>query len=214
MQVSGKCATPIGQNEDISGKSYCCPDPAAPCDAGTAGAPGACLVCVAGKYSTDNAPVCKDCDVGKYNDATGQSTCKDCAPGSTTVMTTDKDGRQVLQVMMCFAGTYSTGGTACKPCAVGKWAVAGATACKSCPAGKSVAMGPAGKSSRDCLKCMAGKFAPAGGVCASCMVGMWAPEGAGACTKCAAGFTVAAGKGTEAVDCWEVRGVDTGSLSD
>ena len=218
MQVSGKCATPIGQNEDISGKSYCCPDPPAPstttpggtpgvpCNAGTAGAPGACFVCVAGKYSTDNAPVCKDCDVGKYNDAAGQSTCKAVEAGSTTVMTTDPvTGQQVMRVVRCAAGTYSAGGTGCKLCAVGKWASVGATACTFCPAGKTVAVGPAGKGAWSCMACVAGKFAPAGGVCTSCMVGMWALSGAGACTKCAAGFTVAAGAGTEPADCWEVR---------
>jgi hypothetical protein len=119
------------------------------------------------------------------------------------------------------AGTYSSwqGGTACRACEPGTYAVGGWTACARCAPGPhspgaqgACAPCAAGKASpawaaaapAACADCPAGRHSPAGAAAgADCGGGAYAGEASGACTPCPAGRFSEGGRASGAEACAE-----------
>eukprot|EP00762_Andalucia_godoyi_P003206 ANDGO_01097.mRNA.1 hypothetical protein AMSG_00589 len=95
------------------------------CKTGTAStaigsaSPDVCQPCGVGEYAANGGSACLKCEAGQYNDATQQSSCKQCPPGEFI---------------------ESTGSAFCTPCVQGFYQDrSGQTACKSCGPGATTA---------------------------------------------------------------------------
>ena len=104
------------------------------CPPGTYVLSGACISCIAGRYSSSDATCCTQCSAGRYQTSTGASGC-----------------------VLCTAGTYqplSTGTTSCAICAAGRYSGTGATICVSCDMG----LFQASTGASFCSNCIAGTY--------------------------------------------------------
>ena len=148
--------------------------------------------CEAG-YSC-NSCVRTACATGTYQDATGQSSCKDCVAGkktgvngtgATSCTACDKgtysSGTANALCTSCDVGTYqdTTGATSCKPCSTGTYQdTTGQYSCKSCStqtSSKYPSSASGSDSISDCyLTLTDGKYVPtAGGGVQSCPAGSY-----------------------------------------
>jgi len=174
--------------------------PTVQCTSGTYLDGLSCENCAIGSYSSfDGAPFptsCTPCQSGKYNTASGESSCIECATGklSSADRTFCKD---------CEAGEYNFNNTECVSCEYGKYAPQALTdSCLTCTAGSNTnnaskattctacdAGTYSNASSVDCLSCSRGKYSPSGSSkCLDCEAGFISPEvGASTCTSCSAG---------------------------
>ena len=168
------------------------------CEPGWTGPPGACSLCVPGKYKIASGDAaCVECQVGKSSATVGASAASTCSE--------------------CQAGTYSatSGATICTDCESGKFsATVGASAastCSECQSGTySATLGAA--SDETCTDCMAGTYSATEGAstassCLSCGVGKFsATVGASAasrCSECQAGTYSATSGATICTNCVE-----------
>eukprot|EP00698_Gefionella_okellyi_P001450 TRINITY_DN11405_c0_g1_i11.p1 TRINITY_DN11405_c0_g1~~TRINITY_DN11405_c0_g1_i11.p1 ORF type:complete len:2212 (+),score=424.46 TRINITY_DN11405_c0_g1_i11:34-6669(+) len=128
-----------------------------------------CDLCEAGLWSSFNATVCTQCDVGRFSNATGSSGCYSCSAGSYNNV---------------------TGITMCSGCAAGLWSSAGATNCTQCASGTRGVLGVGGPAA--CVQCTPGTFNNQTGstVCDLCEPGFFSRTGATNCTECFAGTFV------------------------
>jgi hypothetical protein len=124
-----------------------------------------------------------DCAVGTYQNATGQSSCKTCPPGSacpSTGMTfpspctvgTSQDLSGQSACTICPAGSYCSSGGLTAPtgvCRAGSYSSGGAASCTTCPAGSHC--------STDGLSLPDG----------ACAAGTFSASGASSCTPCSEG---------------------------
>ena len=151
--------------------------------------------------------VCTDCPAGKFQDATGQTTCSDCETcpaghfrgvcgsynGGTCVACPTGKFKTSAHAWTtgcanCDLGQYAQteGAASCANCGAGQYSRMGHTVCFHCPQGKyaGMAMGSA------CADCTAGQHAPTTGlsVCDNCPAGTYQhQDGAHECIDCAAG---------------------------
>ena len=157
--------------------AYCLtPDKYIPCKPGTFGDTfglhdASCSgECDAGFVCTEYSVTAKQqpCPSGQYNNAKGQSVCRDCAPGT-------------------YAKLNVSGTTACTNCSAGEYSsVNGTSTCLECLPGHYAST--SGQSV--CQQCMAGTFAkdPAAQQCIDCPVGQYSPTNASSfCTPCSPG---------------------------
>ena len=167
-----------------------------------------CTVCALGQYEDNN--VCKYCTNGKYQDLTGQTTCKSCAAGKegrgSTGAQSETAGCQNCQAgnyqastgkttcEVCEKGKYQDedGKTTCDPCANGKHqASTGKTTCDSCAVGKEGKGSTGAQSESDgCTNCQAGTYQAQTGqtMCDPCAIGKYQDEdGKTTCDPCANG---------------------------
>ena len=104
------------------------------CPAGSTGLPGACLLCVAGKYKTSTgSAACTDCGAGSYSvtvGATAAGACVVCPVNSYSVVV----GASSVSTCTCNAGYTGPDGGACSACLPGSFkAQTGSAACALCP---------------------------------------------------------------------------------
>ena len=116
-----------------------------------------------GTFST--LPTCVECETGRYNDQTHQSSCKnDCSAGS--FITTDK--------------------TACSLCNKGQWQdQENKMECKKCSPGKVIKT--IGQATDKCENCVAGTYNPYEGHDGACLPCETAKTGASTCEGCGPG---------------------------
>ncbi len=159
-------------------------------------------VCPAGTYSNAGASSCTNCPAGKYQDGTGASSCKNCtdgkwsAAGRTTQCVDNctagyycKNGNRVA----CPAGTYSNAGAAsCTDCPSHYYCVGG-TGATACPAGTQYT-GTKAKALSNCTACPANSYSTGGIACTTCTACISCVATTGACSGCATGKYLSAGK--------------------
>ena len=96
---------------------------------------------------------CDYCELGKFNNQTGQPVCESCDAGSFA----DEEG--MFECEFCDYGTYSNDSDVtkshCVECEAGYYADdLGSTSCKDCPAGSKCP----GKRTRDPIECLRGTY--------------------------------------------------------
>ena len=130
------------------------------------------------------------CANGSYTNASAQSECVPCLPGSAgqgcEACKPGTFSQQQLQCSTCAAGSYApnASATACQACPPGTIAnESGATRCDPCSPGWY-----ASSSTRQCAQCTAGSYASAAGstACDACIPGSFSSSST-ACAPCAAG---------------------------
>ncbi len=111
----------------VVGRVACAP----PCPPGTQVWTSSCQTCKPGYFSSDGI-LCRKCDSGTYSDATGQSICKNCAPGRYGVT---EGLKNATCSGPCAAGRYSGYRyPECDVCAEGKYQKQqGRSSCSDCP---------------------------------------------------------------------------------
>ena len=169
---------------------------------GTSTSPGAtrCDTCQTGKYG--DGSTCEDCQSGKFQWTTGQSSCINCEVGRYQGDT----GK--TNCVYCESGKYqgSSGKPSCSSCGSGKYSIwhtvvhsyawgsywHGAQSCISCGVGKY--QDSTGQS--ECKQCVRGRYSTSQGQthsssCIVCPAGKWSSDlgadGLNHCRNCAAG---------------------------
>eukprot|EP00937_MAST-01D_sp_MAST-1D-sp2_P002392 g2392.t1 len=146
--------------------------------------------CAAGRYNdASGQTACKDCAAGQYQATAGKAACDACAAGK---LGSGKDRARAAHCANCTAGRYSaSGATACKECAAGRHQPApGVASCIACTGGTY----QSNSGQIDCLKCdecpsglqrdsCAGVFE---GFCVPCAPGNFV-DGSGVCVACPIG---------------------------
>ena len=172
------------------------------------------LTCGPGHYlgSEDNAfgqpqDVCKPCQLGHYQPASGATFCEACTLGKFAAMLgrshcspcpAGTEAHRMAQHSCddCAAGKYgsTSGQRHCAHCAVGRYQPAeGSTACIECGANTrgDGAHAPSERASAShCVSCEAGRWRSLGTdstLCAGCPAGQHRPSGVVQCRGCAAG---------------------------
>ena len=101
--------------------------------------------CQVGTYQDQTGQTsCKPCPAGTYQDETGKSSCKDCTPGQY------QDDTGQTSCKCCTPGHYqsSYGKTSCTICQAGTYQGSScASSCSSCPAGQTCPAGSTSQSS-------------------------------------------------------------------
>ena len=156
-----------------------------------------CINCPAGQYDRTDNTACNDCPAGKYSPNAGQDSSNDCR--------------------VCQSGKYqgAVGQASCILCAAGQIDTGSRQQCQDCPAGKSTrnAAGNAMQAgdtvstnrdhydnNNDCRPCGAGRYAPAGELCAVCGLSTYSAATAVAnCINCPTG-QIAAGDSADSHD--------------
>ena len=116
------------------------------------------------------------CPVGKYQDQTGQTSCKDCPLGKFTITTTAENKKCQLAPQ----GTYSTNPTENHPCPAGKYQdQTGQTSCKDCASGQFTTQ----PKQSQCHLAPLGKYANAG-LFIACPNGKYQDEEGQSTCKC------------------------------
>ena len=156
-----------------------------PCQSGTAGTFGECLLCEVGTAQPSRgATSCEACEVGKYSEGVGQDVCELCRPGTKGVMNT------IAECEACPTGKYQSGEgeTRCLLCAPGKYAPFNESReCTPCP-DDTVATK---EGSDKCSPCPNNGVSYDGETCA-CAIGFYWPtssnkEGTLTCVACPEG---------------------------
>ena len=130
--------------------------------------PVSCVECSVGKFSSQGAPACLDCQSGKYQENIGQLDCD-----------------------LCLSGEFQpgTGLSTCEPCSEGKFSSRGASTCQDCQSGKY----QENIGQLDCDLCSSGEFQPDTGMstCELCQPGSFQPNtgmsNVANCTPCDSG---------------------------
>jgi hypothetical protein len=173
------------------------------------------------------ATACGACAAGKYQNATGQSGCRDCPSGTASAESGATDS-SVCEA--CPPGTSTRGDRAqatCTPCAAGSFAGpgSGAVRCESTPVGHYAAAEGATEAAQcapgthaptkgllQCLPCPDNTYQPYNGKssCSACPDGAESQAGSVTC-RCSAGHAASAvsGGGLLCVPCppgWSTRG--------
>ena len=144
--------------------------------------PASCTECAKGKFTGVSArTVCDSCVPGKYADATGLDGCDNCPDHSTHDVTES----QTVTDCSCNAGYTGADGSACSPCATGKYKAvtqAGSAPCDECAAGTYQ---PNLASTSGCTTCGVQTYSlAAAGSCEACAANSQAPAGSDAATDC------------------------------
>ena len=131
-----------------------------------------CEKCPAGKYQTTTSDSCVVCEIGKYQNEKGQTSCKNC--GVTSGIHSYQD---------------ETGKSSCKYCGNGKQTVSSTLGCEDC------AIGRYSNSNQQCIDCENAKYADQTGrsSCYNCDAGygsLPASTAESACTLCPHGQSV------------------------
>ena len=155
-----QCDTPAGQ------KDVRCPSPCGGCEPGkySDARASVCIACPIGYQAAEQSPSCNGCTVGKFQDDTDQSECKNCEAGKFSNVT------RTIQCMACHPGQSSA---------------KAAVYCDDCKPGQYT--GTSGRPT--CVNCEAGMFQESRGIfkCDSCFPGFFSMQGKDICTKCAVG---------------------------
>ena len=82
-----------------------------------------------GRVLQQITPQCVSCSIGYYQDEQGQTTCKECPVGYTTITTA-----ACFCIKLCSPGNFSENGMEpCKPCPSGTYSTnLGSTSCFNC----------------------------------------------------------------------------------
>jgi len=184
-----------GSYQNQQGKETCID-----CGAGQASeAPHApCENCAAGKFqamqgSTAYAPVCTDCDRGRYASGTGNDECFTCPNGQHSL---DKGSGSCqycgtghianpakTDCEACAVGKYKVNNEACGNCGLGYYSLGAQNSCSGCSPGWHAPGTQAG-----CQKCDTGKVSSHNWhVCGDCSAGQVARSDQAACVNCAPG---------------------------
>ena len=132
--------------------------------------------CDAGFICTENSitPRQLPCPPGQYNNATGQSVCVECAPGTYA----EASVNGTLACTLCPAGTSSSvhGSSRCVACSPGSYAPdQGYATCAQCPAGQYSQLDSSDEADGivQCLDCPIGQYSPTDGSssCQYCSIG-------------------------------------------
>ena len=188
-----------------------------PCAAGQAGTGenGACVDCTKGQYRSsgmiDDLTQCTSCNIGQYQDTSGQASCLPCIPGSyndefgqfeckVCRENTNSESSNATECNVCEIGTISESGSAkCQACGAGTYGNGcqkckvgyarsstdpDTTQCKICKLGETTSV--VGSSS--CEKCDVGQYGSITGTCSSCPSGKFQDgKGATECKTCVNG---------------------------
>eukprot|EP00808_Paulinella_micropora_P025852 g8107.t1 len=189
---------PVGTYNDREGQSTCPVCPPGTFHNVSSGGLLECYSCEPGRVSrTVSAQTCEVCPTGTYatgatSNKTGAITCKNCPLG--------RFGKAEGQSMCtaCPVGTFlnSSGLSSCQECEVGSFnAIAGASSCEQCAPGRYASSG----GNFECLPCDVGFFNNASGQakCEMCPSGSFSNElGSTECGPCPAGSYLPAGTGS------------------
>ena len=221
-----------GSYASAPGASAC-----AQCEAGTAAAGEASLVCAAcarGRYAPGpNLTQCLLCPAGKYASGTGASACAAC-----DVQRRYYSRAGAAECTLCENGTFDSANDTCTPCGLGRYSLA--QQCRDCPAGTAnldTLMGTLSNCVRcasptayassgwECTeappgtvpnatwsgvsRCPAGRFRNASQTaCQGCQVGTYASAaGRSSCTLCEPGLYQPSNGSTACLQCIDTFGV-------
>ena len=153
--------------------------------------------CDAGFICTENSitPRQLPCPPGQHNNATGQSVCVECEPGTYA----EASVNGTLACTLCPAGTSSSvyGASRCVGCLPGSYAAdEGRAACLHCPAGQYSQLDSSDESDglTRCQQCPIGQYSPTDGSssCQYCSIGHYNNRtGQRQCTLCPPGTAAA-----------------------
>ncbi|XP_070552541.1 uncharacterized protein [Ptychodera flava] len=170
-----------------------------------------CVMCMKGTYYLNVTQKCVFCDKGFYQDEAGQTVCKKCPDGFTTIEDGSRNETECLKE--CTAGSYSeTGVGVCSLCPIGYFQPEhGQTTCTQCPDGTTTsALGSTdGQQCRE--PCMPGSFSPDGlAPCTLCPRRYYQPNhGKRRCLLCP-GINTTIGEGMTSVNqCIDVNECDS-----
>ncbi|KAL5018346.1 hypothetical protein ScPMuIL_004068 [Solemya velum] len=160
-------------------------------------------ICPEGEYRNDNNE-CKKCEHGKFQNVTGQQSCKSCGAGQTTLEmgSTSED----KCVPYCEKGEYYVNTTEkCLKCDLGyyKETAGNAAECEKCVTGRTTNIVGATKKS-DCKidDCKPGQKKSAGEGCEDCPKGSYQPAYSQTdCISCEEGKTTVGKASTNKVQC-------------
>jgi hypothetical protein len=135
-ELCGDCDTFTAMCTD---EKYC-----TDCPTGTAGEDGRCDPCEVGRYiNVEGQTTCLECPVGEYQDQSSQTECKKCIVGT---MSNVAGGKNITQCRTCLSGQYQ--------------AAKGQASCVGCPDGYS--QPESGETA--CVPCVAGTHGPSTGL--------------------------------------------------
>ncbi|XP_033113942.1 uncharacterized protein LOC117114394 [Anneissia japonica] len=172
------------------------------CDPGYAYRNDFCLQCTPGTYEVNRT--CSNCAIGTYQDRYGQTTCKSCPVGHTTLQKQRKSKDECIP--QCSPGYYSHDGyQPCSACPQGYYAEDyGNTECTLCPEGASSVPPATGPSSCQ-VPCEAGYYSATGyKPCTACPVHYYQQSmGSSNCTECVHALATVAVGSTSIAECYD-----------
>ena len=138
-----------------------------------------CSACAAGTKEDGTRTACTNCALAKYQDQTGQTTCKDCETCTAGYYRPTCAGDNGGACVACLAGTVkATAGfwdSVCTNCPSATYSAAGASSCTNCAVGQ-FQPNPGQETCQACQTCVAGKerencAAAVEGTCEDCGIG-------------------------------------------
>lgn len=188
---------PVSEEPDRDDLSRC-----VPCDSGYVRPLDelGCTACPAGTRAVDGA--CERCPAGRYQDAVGQTDCRDPQPGFVVVYGEgEADGAE--SAVQCARGTYRFSTDECAECPAGEYTdQAGLSSCSLAPDGY-VALNDDDEphAATHIEACPEGTHAVDGVACEDCERGFVAAEGSKECVECAPGTAWPVGGGATCATC-------------
>ena len=196
---------PEGQPHVVNGVCVLCPlgsvlddNACVPCSDGQTSVDGVCRDCVPGQYAKNG--ICNHCAPGQFNNAFGQTSCKNCASATSSL---ECDG--------CAAGFFKTVTSDCEACPAGYWSSSRSDRCAMCSMGQF----QSSSGSSSCRSCVAGAFQPLEGsvTCRFCPAGWFQGDtGQGACHACPRSHYAVGSGNIECQACASGKGSVRGAL--
>ncbi|OAF71501.1 hypothetical protein A3Q56_00717 [Intoshia linei] len=202
-----KCLScPIGTFQDLTKQSDCksCPTNTTTLRIGSEFETKCVEKCKIGTYHTLklNFPTCEECEIGKYQDQSGQLLCKLCDADKTTQFTGSNSISDCF--IVCPDGQEDTL-NGCKDCPIGKYRTKGKEFnCVMCPPGYITTM-TASKTSSQCTvaACEIGYYGDkTSNICKKCPIGEYQDiKWQNVCKKCSSQRSTINDASTEVKDC-------------